>query len=201
MAKKTATRKKTTKPTAKPLPFEKGGFYLDTKDRVFLCTSAKRTKTPDGHETVMMQPAAAGTPTGEPGEEYTDTFVRRLTKAEVQELRDADQREREALAETEATAGGTEPQPAKGKRTRKPKEPKADGKMSGLDAAAKVLAEAGEPLQCKTMVEQMLAKGYWTTGGKTPAATLDSAILREINTKGADSRFNKTDRGHFALNG
>ena len=36
---------------------------------------------------------------------------------------------------------------------------KAGGTMSGLDAAAKVLAEAGEPLSCKAIVERALA--YW----------------------------------------
>ncbi|MCH7685114.1 MAG: winged helix-turn-helix domain-containing protein [Planctomycetes bacterium] len=77
---------------------------------------------------------------------------------------------------------------------------KPKGKLSGLDAAVKVLAEAGEPLRCKQIVETMLAKGYWTTGGKTPAATIYAAILREIQTKGKEARFKKTDRGLFAFN-
>jgi hypothetical protein len=39
------------------------------------------------------------------------------------------------------------------------------------------------------------AKGYWTSpGGKTPAATLYSAILRELAHKGSDARFAKTER-------
>jgi hypothetical protein len=33
---------------------------------------------------------------------------------------------------------------------------------------------------------------------QTPAATLYSAILREINTKGQEARFQKTERGKFA---
>jgi len=74
-------------------------------------------------------------------------------------------------------------------------------KMSALDAAAKVLGEAKEPLGTKEMVEKMAAKRYWTSpGGKTPHATLYSAITREINTKGKDARFKKTDRGQFAVN-
>jgi len=89
------------------------------------------------------------------------------------------------------------------KKKRQPK-PKADKpakqrKPSGLDAAAQVLAEAGEPLGCKEMVDRMLAKGYWQTQGKTPAATIYAAIIREIATKGDDSRFRKVDRGKFAL--
>jgi hypothetical protein len=70
---------------------------------------------------------------------------------------------------------------------------------SGLDAAAKVLAEAGEPLNTAEMVKRMLEKGLWKTGGKTPAATIYAAIIREIATKGDKSRFRKTERGKFEL--
>ena len=90
--------------------------------------------------------------------------------------------------------------------TKAAKQPKAkaakkrDGKMSALDAAAQVLAGSKEPLNTKAMIEQMSAKGLWTSpGGKTPHATLYSAILREINTKGAEARFVKTDRGQFTI--
>ena len=93
--------------------------------------------------------------------------------------------------ETKATTKGGKPKAAKA-----PKEKK----MSCLDAAAQVLKEKGEPMQCKAMVEAMFAKKLWTTDAPTPAATLYSAILREMK-KGKDSRFRKTDRGHFALNG
>src|SRR5579884_3000386 len=71
---------------------------------------------------------------------------------------------------------------AKGKGKAKAKaEPKAK-KLSALDAAAKVLGEAGAPMNCKEMIEAMATKGYWTSpGGKTPHATLYAAILREIS--------------------
>jgi hypothetical protein len=72
-------------------------------------------------------------------------------------------------------------------------------KRGGLNAAIRVLAEAGEPLNCKTIVERMLEKGYWTTGGKTPEATINAAIAREIKTKGSLSRFQKVQRGLFTL--
>ena len=86
----------------------------------------------------------------------------------------------------------------KAKRTRTPKEPK-EKRMSGLDAAAKVLQERGEPMSAKEMIEAAEAAGYWKSpGGKTPHATLYSAIIREINIKGAEARFRKTDRGRFA---
>ena len=72
-------------------------------------------------------------------------------------------------------------------------------KVSCIDAAVKVLAESGEPMNCKQMIEAMTTKGYWTSpGGKTPQATLYAAILREIQNKGDDSRFRKVERGKFS---
>jgi hypothetical protein len=73
------------------------------------------------------------------------------------------------------------------------------GQLSALDAAARVLEEAGQPMTCAEMITAMAEKGYWTSpGGKTPSATLYSAILRELQTKPGTSRFVKTDRGKFA---
>ncbi len=72
-------------------------------------------------------------------------------------------------------------------------------KLSALSAAAKVLAASKEPLNAKQMIEAMATKKLWTSpGGKTPHATLYSAIVREIKTKGKDSRFKKSGRGKFA---
>src|SRR5690606_32713542 len=88
--------------------------------------------------------------------------------------------------------------PAK-KATPKTDKPK---KLSALDAAAQVLAASKEPMNAKGMIEAMAAKDLWTSpGGKTPHATLYSAILREIGTKGKEARFKKTDRGHFTAAG
>ena len=71
--------------------------------------------------------------------------------------------------------------------------------MSGLDAAAKVLEESGQPMTVKEMVEAAESKGYWKSpGGKTPHATVYSAIIREIAAKGSEARFRKTERGKFA---
>jgi hypothetical protein len=77
-----------------------------------------------------------------------------------------------------------------------------EGGLSCLNAAAKVLVEKGEPMNCKEMIEAMATKGYWTTpGGQTPHATLYSSIAREIRDKGKESRFKKADRGKFASTG
>ena len=95
------------------------------------------------------------------------------------------------------------PKATKEKQTKAAKEPKPkkEKKVSALDAAAKVLGESGEPMNCPAMIEAMAAKGYWKSpGGQTPHATLYRALLREINTKGKEARFKKTERGKFALN-
>jgi hypothetical protein len=77
-------------------------------------------------------------------------------------------------------------------------EPKAK-KLGALDAAAQVLTASKEPLNCKAMIDAMAKKALWTSpGGKTPHATLYSAIIREIALKGKESRFVKTERGKFA---
>lgn len=83
----------------------------------------------------------------------------------------------------------------------KPAEPKAEGKskLSLLSAAAAVLAESDEPLNCKRMIELAKERGLWTPGaGKTPEQTLYSAIMREIKDKGDAARFRKSPlRGHY----
>lgn len=78
---------------------------------------------------------------------------------------------------------------------------KPDGKTSCVAAALMVLGESVEPMNSKELIEAMEAKGYWSSpGGKTPHATLYSAILRELS-KGDDSRFVKTERGRFIARG
>jgi HB1, ASXL, restriction endonuclease HTH domain len=87
----------------------------------------------------------------------------------------------------------------KPKKTRKKSAGTKPKKLSALDAASQVLAETGKSMACKEMIEAMATKGYWSSpGGKTPASTLYSGILKEITTKGKESRFKKTDRGRFA---
>lgn len=97
----------------------------------------------------------------------------------------------------EEPSAAPEPKPAGKKKSDKPA---ADKGLSCLDAAVEVLKSAGEPMQCKAMIDAMQHKGLWTSDAPTPAATLYSAILREIQKKGTESRFRKTQRGHFTLN-
>jgi HB1, ASXL, restriction endonuclease HTH domain len=89
--------------------------------------------------------------------------------------------------------------------TRAPKTaPKKDsgpnaGKLSAINAAYQVLKATRTPMNAQEMIKAMDDQGLWTSpGGKTPHATLYSAILREIQTKGNASRFRKAERGKFA---
>ena len=102
---------------------------------------------------------------------------------------------------TVETIGAKTEKPARSSKTKADNVPAPEtAKLSQLDAAIKVLGEATEPLTTKEMVEAMAAKNLWASpGGKTPHATLYSAILRELQSKGDASRFVKTDRGHFQL--
>jgi hypothetical protein len=85
------------------------------------------------------------------------------------------------------------PQPAKAAA-------KTTGKLSALDAAARVLEEKKEPMSCPELIEAMAAKGYWKSpGGKTPSATLYSALKREITIKNDKSRFRQSGPGKFTL--
>ena len=78
--------------------------------------------------------------------------------------------------------------------------PIAKGKLSALDAAAKVLGEVGQALNCQQLIEAMATKGYWTSpAGRTPASTLYASISKEVAAKGAAGRFVKVARGQFAL--
>jgi hypothetical protein len=104
-----------------------------------------------------------------------------------------------ALTKKEALdANAGAPKPTKATKAKKAKAPK-EKKLSAIDAAAQILASSKEPMNAKEMIEAMTAKSLWTSpGGKTPHATLYSAIIREIALKGKEARFVKTERGRFA---
>jgi hypothetical protein len=112
-----------------------------------------------------------------------------------------------------STKKGAKPQPAKDEAPavadddnlvpiKRPKAKKdKTKKLSAIDAAAQVLAGAKEPMSCKELIGAMAQLGLWRSpSGATPWATLFSAILREVKSKGKDARFKKTDRGRFTAN-
>jgi hypothetical protein len=123
-------------------------------------------------------------------------FSGQVTETATPAAAEADEATQDAPATTQPDAN----KPRRAPKVAKAKQETGPKKLSAIDAAAKVLVEAGEPMDCQTMIKTMAEKGYWSSpGGKTPAATLYSAILRELKAKGDDARFKKTERGKFAV--
>ena len=80
-------------------------------------------------------------------------------------------------------------------QTAKPNKAK---KVSALDAAAQVLAAKGEPTTAPELIAAMAEQKLWSSpNGKTLAATLYAAMLRENTTKGKASRFSRPEKGKF----
>ena len=129
-----------------------------------------------GAESTPFRPQSAPRETRPVGPRRDETARRHLRYAEAAPVR--------------PWANGARPRP----------NPTAIWSAQGRQAATKVLADAGKPMRAKDMVETMLAKGLWKTGGKTPATTMYAAIIRKIAAKKDEARFRKADRGMFALN-
>jgi hypothetical protein len=109
-----------------------------------------------------------------------------------------------ASAPTAETKTADTPTPAEGETIAPdptpPDAPAPVKKLSAVDAAARVLGESGQAMNCPELIAAMAAQGYWSSPrGRTPAGTLYSAVLRELQTKGDQARFRKTARGKFAL--
>lgn len=81
--------------------------------------------------------------------------------------------------------------------------PKPPRRLSALDAAARILSDlppkaAAAGITAAALVERMAAARLWTSpGGKTPAATLYAAMIREIAAKKGASRFRRIGKGLF----
>ncbi len=105
---------------------------------------------------------------------------------------------KEPKVEAKAKPAAKEAKPSKVAKEPKAKKEGGPSKLSGLDAAAKILAEAKKPMTCKELVAAAFTKNLWRSEGATPEATIYAAIIREIAAKGGDARFRKVDRGQFA---
>jgi hypothetical protein len=84
---------------------------------------------------------------------------------------------------------------------REAKESKSDSKkIRQIEASILVLGKSKVAMNRKAMLEVMQVAGLWTTPkGATPDVTLYASILREIDTKGTDAQFRRTERAHFTL--
>jgi hypothetical protein len=110
-------------------------------------------------------------------------------------------RESRPTAAGKPTAAKNAPKANVGARKTKTVKAPKEKRLSALDAAAQVLASSKEPRNTKSLIAEMEKKGLWKSpGGKTPAATLYAAIIRETGTKKREARFIKTERGLFAFN-
>ena len=127
--------------------------------------------------------------------ETTEAAVVTDEKAEAGEAPKA------AVATGEKVKAADKPAAKKGKSKKASGEQKPK-RVSALDAAAHVLAEAGKPMRAQELITAMAEQNLWKSPrGKTPHATLYAAMMREARDKGAASRFKKVDRGQFAFNG
>lgn len=132
--------------------------------------------------------------------------LRKAASREISErLAKAEAADASPTATTPATDGGKEPKKDKAPKVAKLAKPAAgEGaakQLGGLDAAAIVLKKAGVPMTCKEVWAKIDEQKLWFTEGKTPEATIYSAILREIKAKGKDARFRKAARGKFEFCG
>lgn len=73
--------------------------------------------------------------------------------------------------------------------------------MSVLEAAKRVLEEAGFPLSVRELTAAMQAKDYWQTGGLTPEATVQARLATDIKNRGEASAFYRSAPGRFGLRG
>jgi hypothetical protein len=109
------------------------------------------------------------------------------------------------MSKKSAKKSGSKAKAAKATKPKAAKKPAVEAKpkrVSALDAAATVLKAKGEAMRSAELIAAMAEQGLWSSpNGKTPAATLYAAILREIGAKGKDARFRKTERGKFEYAG
>ena len=71
--------------------------------------------------------------------------------------------------------------------------------MTFLDAAARVLADAGKPMHFTAITEMALAKEILVTEGKTPAATMHSLLAVALKKRGEECRFVRTAPATYGL--
>jgi restriction system protein len=70
--------------------------------------------------------------------------------------------------------------------------------MDVLGAVEAVLRD--ESLHVRELTERVLARGLWTSKGKTPQATVGARVYTDIEKKGSASRFIQTGKATFGLN-
>ena len=72
---------------------------------------------------------------------------------------------------------------------------------SWKEAIKKVLTEADAPLHYTEISEQILSRGYYSTDGATPVATVNAQITSSIKHDGDKSPFMRVGKGIFTFRG
>ena len=197
MAKKTTTRKKTTKKTDAPtitiFRAAPGGAY---HWRLGDSASDKRYMARSQAERAALKAHPGATIVHEPDPKKDAPKKDAPKKKNVPAKDDAKQPKPRSRRERVPDSPGGRAMRIHRNLAGKPK------RVSLLDAAATVLASTKAPMQAKAIVEAAIERGLWTPGaGKTPHATLYAAMTREIAAKGKDARFRKVGRGQFTAAG
>jgi hypothetical protein len=106
-----------------------------------------------------------------------------LTRIAMVATRDVLEPKRRRIMATKKTTqvnSAKKSKPAKAEKHRPPGAPfskTSPKKLSALDAAARVLQETKQAMNCKDLIESMATKGYWNSpAGKTPHGTLYTAV-------------------------
>ncbi len=71
--------------------------------------------------------------------------------------------------------------------------------MDALTAVETALTQANEPLHYREITRRILEQGLWQTEGHTPEATINARLAVDIQRGGAQSHFQRTAAGIFAL--
>jgi HB1, ASXL, restriction endonuclease HTH domain len=184
--KKTTTKPEAARPSVIPIMKSRSG---------------KKAKGKAGVDQATATPTATDLPAPSAGHESAPAATEQPTDVASETLPIDTSEATNDVNQVQAPAAETPPaSAAKGKKKGKAKQEPKPKKMSCLDAGAQILEDAGTAMTTSEMIEAMGKKKLWSSpNGQTPAATLYSAILREINTKGKDARFTKTERGKFSV--
>jgi len=165
--------------------------------------SAQRLRGRVAGKTANADATEAKPATKKPVKKKLTATDRKARAAELRAQAKADQENAQVRDERDASEDGMSDSERAMATSKKPKakKEKTEKKPSLIDAAVQVLGKAKEPMGTKEMVEKITEQNLWSprSGGKTPHATLYSAILRELQKKGTDARFQKVERGRFTL--
>ena len=92
----------------------------------------------------------------------------------------------------------TDEQPTKPNTSNKPKQRTKGARTSAREWCEAELKKSGSPMHVTELLDAIQRAG-WQTNSKTPEWTIYAMIVRDIKSKGENSRFRKIDGGTFAL--